>query len=274
MKGNSVNLKLKTPYVLSAVIAALMAVQAIVGRLLESQYRDVAWVKLTWVGNDLVTLLLAVPLLILGVALARRGSARGTVLWLGMLGYCIYNYAFYLLGTALNVFFPLYVLLAVLSVVTMVLALTRVDAAALSASLREKAPVRAIGGYLIFVAVGLATVELGVWAAYAFAGRPTPVEPEAFKLVAALDTSIMVPALAFGGVLLWRRSIWGVVVAGIAGVQASLYLLVLALNSTNAIRLGTIASPGELPIWGPLFVGTTVATTAFMWSLRPNRSSK
>jgi hypothetical protein len=35
-----------------------------------------------------------------------------------------------------------------------------------------------------------------MWAAYAFAGRPTPIEPEAFKVVAALDLCLMGPALA------------------------------------------------------------------------------
>ena len=76
-----------------------------------------------------------------------------------------------------------------------------------------------IGGYFVFVGVSLAGVWLGMWAAYVFAGRPTPIAPEAFKLVAALDTVLMVPALAVGGVLLWRRNAWGYVIAAIAGVQ-------------------------------------------------------
>jgi hypothetical protein len=66
-----------------------------------------------------------------------------------------------------------------------------------------------------------------VWAAYIFAGRPTPVEPEAFKVVAALDLSLMVPALITGAVWLWRRAAWGYVVASVASIQGALYLLVL-----------------------------------------------
>lgn len=68
---------------------------------------------------------------------------------------------------------------------------------------------RLIGGYLVFVAIGLAIVWLGMWGAYAFAGRPTPIDPEAFKVVAALDLSFMVPTLTVGGVLLWKRRAWG-----------------------------------------------------------------
>ena len=58
-----------------------------------------------------------------------------------------------------------------------------------------------------------------MWAAHVFAGRPTPVDPEAFRLVAALDLSMTLPALVCGGVLLWRRRRRGVVLAAIAGVQ-------------------------------------------------------
>lgn len=257
---------LTSPYALSAVIAALMATQAVLGRLLEGQYRDVAWIRATWFGNDLVTLLLAVPLLVTSLRLARRGSMRGVILWLGVLGYGVYNYAYYMLGAALNAFFPVYVILLVLSAVTLILVVSRVDASHVGV-LRAQAPARAIGGYFVFVAVGLSFVWFGMWAAYAFAGRPTPVEPEAFRLVAALDTSVMVPLLAFGGVLLWRRNAWGGIVAGIAGVQASLYLIVLSVNSGVAISRGLEAAPGQLPVWGVLAVATMIATAALLRGL-------
>jgi hypothetical protein len=258
---------LTAPYVLSAVIAGLMAAQAVLGRLLEGQYRDVTWIRATWFGNDLVTLLLAVPLLVAALVLVRRGSVRALVLWLGVLGYGVYNYAYYMLGAALNAFFPLYVLLLVLSVVTLILVVSRVDASQVAA-LRAQTPVRAIGGYLVFVAVGLSLVWFGMWAAYIFAGRPTPVEPEAFKLVAALDTSIMVSLMAFGGVLLWRRNAWGGMVAGIAGIQGSLYLIVLSVNASVAISRGLVEAPGELPVWGVLAVATMIATAALLRGLK------
>ncbi len=263
MKSN-----MKTPCTLSIWLAALMAAQSLLGRIFEGGYRDVEWIRATWFGNDLVTLLLAVPLLIAALALVRRDSLRGLLLWLGLLGYSIYNYAYYLLGTALNAFFPLYVILFVLSVVTLILTLSRIDAAQVAAGFRAKTPVRMIGGYLVFVAVGLSLVWFGTWAAYIFAGRPTPIETEAFKLVAALDTAIMVPLMAFGGILLWRRNAWGGIVAGIAGIQGSLYLLVLTVNSVVAILRGLVDAPGELPIWGVLFISTAAATVALLGNVK------
>ena len=94
------------------------------------------------------------------------------------------------------------------------------------------------------------------------------METEAFKLATALNTTIMVPALAFGGVLLWRRSAWGYIVAAIAGIQDSLYLLVLSINSAVEILRGRAKAPGQLPVWGTLAVITTAATILLLESVR------
>jgi hypothetical protein len=259
---------MRTPYLLTAVLAALMVVQSGLGLLFQGQYRDAAWIKATWFGNDWVTLVVAVPLMVVAIVLAARRSIQGLLLWLGMLGYAVYDYAYYVFGVALNVFFPLYVAAIVLSVVALILALSQIDIAVVAASFRPKAPVRMIGGYLAFLGIGLGSVWLMMWAAYAFAGRATPVEPEAFKLVAALDLSIMTTVLTFGGVLLWRRHGWGYVVAAIAGIQSSLYLLVLSVNSWVAIHRGLADAPGELPVWGSLGALTSTATVLLLTNVQ------
>ena len=266
--------KMKVPYALSAALAALMVAQSVLGRVFPGQYRDAEWIRATWFGNDWVTLVVGAPLLVASVLLARRGSIRGLLLWLGMLGYGAYNYAYYMLGAALNAFFPLYVVPLVLSVVTLILALSRIDVAEAAASFRPKTPARIVGGYLVFVAAGLTSVWMAMWAAYVFAGRPTPTEPEAFRLVAALDLTIMAPALASGGVLLWRRNAWGYIVAAIAGIQGFLYLLVLSTNSVVLIIRGLAEATGELFQWGPLTVTTTAATALLLASVRGRRERR
>ena len=245
---------------LSELVAALMAVQASLGLALRREYRDVDWIVATWFGNDWVTLVVAVPLLVAGLARSTRGSLRARLIWLGLLGYAVYNYAFYLLGAALNVFFPLYVAAVVLAAVALIRALSATTPGAVAAGFSAGAPVRLIGGCLLFIGCGLAAVWIWTWAAHVFAGHPTPVEPEAFRLVAALDLSLMVPALTSGGALLWQRRPWGYVIAAIAGIQGSLYLLVLSVNAVVLISRGLSAPPGELPIWGTLLVITATAT--------------
>ena len=257
-----------SPRALAALLAAVMTVQSVLGLLFRGQYRDADWIKATWLGNDWVTLLLAVPLLSVGIARDRRESVRGRLLLLGGLGYGAYNYAFYLFGAALNAFFPLYVFAFVLSVAGLIFGLIRTRARDVARRFAIGTPVRAIGGYLVFVACGLATVWIVMWAAYVFAGRPTPVEPEAFKLVAALDLSLMVPSLLSGGILLWRKRPWGYVIAAVAGIQGALYLVVLSANSAIAIARGLVQAPGELPMWGPLALGTTGAAATLLAAAR------
>jgi hypothetical protein len=256
------------PRTLTLTLAALMTAQSLTGVLIPEQYRDVEWIRATWYGNDWLTLMVAVPLLLTSSIGAGRGSSRAFLLWAGAVGYAVYNYAFYLLGAALNVFFPLYVASVVLAAIILILTLGKVDASALTLRARPAAPLPLVGGSFIVIGLGLAVVWIAMWAAHVFAGRPTPIDPEAFRLVAALDLSMMVPALVSGGALLWRRRPWGVVLAAIAGVQGSLYLAVLSINSLIAIERGLATWPGELAIWGPLACVTATVTLLLLASVR------
>jgi len=82
--------------------------------------------------------------------------------------------------------------------------------------------------------------------------------------VAGFDMTLMVPVLGVGGVLLWRRHPWGYVVAPLAGIQAMLYLFVLAVNAGVLAARGLGETPGELPIWGTLFAFTSFATMVLL----------
>lgn len=168
-------------------------------------------------------------------------------------------------------FFVLYLIALVLAVSTLILTLARLDVGALAGAFERVASVRLVSLYLMLVGTGLGVAWIVLWAAYAFWGHPTPVEPEAFKLVAALDLGLMVPALMCGGVLSWWRRPWGYVIATIASIQASLYLVVLAVNAAISIQRGLTEAPGELPLWTVLAVMTTAASLLLLMNVRERR---
>ena len=120
--------------------------------------------------------------------------------------------------------------------------LTYLRKVAVAGSFQPTLQPRLVGGYRLLVACGLSLVWLGMWAAYVVGGRPTPVEPEIFKVVAALDLLWLVPPLAAGGALLWKRRPWGFVIASAASVQGAIYLLVLSVNSAIAIHRSLAAA--------------------------------
>lgn len=262
-----------TAYRWSVALALLMAAQSLIGLLFSDQYRDADWIRAAWYANDWVTIALAVPLLVIGVNRAATGSARGVLVWLGAVAYAVYNYAYYLFGAALNASFLLYVAALVVSAVVLIVALSRLAPAEIAGSFSTATPVRVVGGYLVFTGIGLSAAWIAMWGAHIVAGRPTPVPTEAFKLVAALDLTLMVPPLTVGGVLLWRRHPWGYVLAALAGMQAALYLLVLSAGSFMAVRRNLVAPPGEVPIWATLAAITTIANALLIGNIRDDGDS-
>jgi len=252
------------PWVLSAAIALLAVVQALGGLLARDLYRDIAWIKLTWLGNDAVVLLVAVPLLVWGLVAARGGSRRGELVWYSMLGFMAYNYAYYLVGAKLNAWFPLYVLLVVLPVIALIMALAHADVAALAESYGTRTPVRAVGGYLLLTGVGLGVVWIAQWAAAIFGGVTPAVGEDAFHVVATLDLSIIVPLMIAGGLLLVRRRPWGFVIAPAAALLGAVYTLILTVNSVLAMLAGSESAAAEVPVWS---VWTLVGGAAAVWLL-------
>jgi hypothetical protein len=252
---------------LTAVLGVLMIVQAVLGRACSEQYRDVAWIRASWLGNDWVTLLVAVPLLVVGAASANRRRARGIALWLGVTAYAAYNYAFYLFGAALNVFFPLYVALVLIASAILIHTLWATAVDDVGGQFQPFIPAKVVGGYFVLVGVALTVVWITTWAAMVFLGRLIPVDADTFRVIAGLDLIILVPPLVLGGALLWRKSAWGVLVATIAGVQSSLYLLVLSVNAGIAVSGRLVSPPGEIPIWIILMMLTTAATAALFVSI-------
>ncbi|HWI51209.1 MAG TPA: hypothetical protein VNT01_03590, partial [Symbiobacteriaceae bacterium] len=72
---------------LTEIIILLGAVASAGGLFWTGLYRDSAYMVAQAVGQDLVTLGVAVPALIVTVVFVRRGSARATLAWMGLLSY-------------------------------------------------------------------------------------------------------------------------------------------------------------------------------------------
>lgn len=84
---------------LSWGVAGLMVIASAVPLVRPDLYRDNALVASGWLGNDLVTLLIGAPGLVLALLALRTGSARAHLVWMGFLAYAAYNFAFYLFGS-------------------------------------------------------------------------------------------------------------------------------------------------------------------------------
>ena len=257
----------------SGVLSAVMAVTAAAG-LVGGLYRDPDSVVALLRGYDVVALLIAVPLLV--GALLRRTS-RSVLVWAGVLVYAVYNDAFYLFGTELNVLFVLHAAVFALAVTALVLLLASVDVPVVAARWGRRTPVRLVGGVLVALGLSLA----GMWAfamARALGAGTALAEPSQLivgasftHLGAALDLSLLVPGYVLAGVLLWRRAPWGYLLATVllvAGVLHQLaYMTALLFQGAADIPGATAFDPVE-----PVIVAAFAVAAALM--LAPHGSTR
>ena len=165
-------------------------------------------------GVDVVTLLVAVPLLVASVLLYWRGSVKAGVLLTGTLGYFLYNYASMALGAAYNELFLVYIVLFSASLFAFVLAFTSFDLPAVPSHFSPRLPRRAIAAYLFAVGALLTTVWLGDIVGAIRSGRPPQVLASNTTVVTyVLDLGVIAPVAFLAGVLLWRRAPLGYLLA-------------------------------------------------------------
>ena len=114
------------------------------------------------VGQDIVTLIIGLPLLLTGIVLSRKGSLRGRLLLTGALGYFLYTYASMSFLTAFNSLFLVYVALFSLSLFGFILALAGLKPDEVLSHVSDRFPRRTIATYFIVLAAFLALAWLGL----------------------------------------------------------------------------------------------------------------
>jgi hypothetical protein len=164
---------------------------------------------------DAVTLVLAIPLLVLSIVLYRRGSLKGGLLLVGALAYFLYNYGSMAFGAAYNSLFLVYVALFSASLFGLVLTFTSFDLQALPTHFSTGLPRRGMGMFLVVSGVILALVwlVLSIVPALLQGTVPSVVASYTTFITGVVDEGIVAPALIVAGVLLLRRAPTGYLLA-------------------------------------------------------------
>ncbi|SEP03567.1 hypothetical protein SAMN04487948_111100 [Halogranum amylolyticum] len=225
--------RLSRPYIVASTLTLLLTVVAAgVGLFVPEFYRDAEVLLPQLYGQDLLTLVVAVPILVGALYYADQGSLRGYVVWLGVTGYLLYTYASYALLTAFNELYLVYVALFGLTLFTLIGGVVRIDPTDLKEAL-DGHPVR---GYVAFQALVAGLVAL-MWLAEvgpaSLAGTRPPSIAETtlpVPVIQSLDLGVVVPSFALSAALLWKQRAWGYVFTGVLLVKGTtLGLAVLAM---------------------------------------------
>lgn len=194
-------------YVFSLVIAILMAAVSIAGLVYGTSIYPTNALLRSFVPNDVVNLLIGLPIVLGSMELARRGHLIGLICWPGALFYVVYNYLVYVFAMPLNLAFVLHLGLVTLSLYTLVGLLTSIDTKAVQQGLAGKVHERINGG--ILAGLGLVFLLRVIGVMVGALTRQTPMAET--ELAVNITDFLVTPAWIVGGILLWQRRAFGYV---------------------------------------------------------------
>lgn len=219
-------------------------------------------------AQDLVTLGLALPVLLIALLVARRGSRAAALVVTGAVAYLVVQYALYL-GLALyNELFLLWVAILMISFQILVRLLTAEPATAFAVS-TTRGRRRYVGGFLVVNGALIILLWLQVIVPPLVDGTLYPAGLAHFTtmFVQAYDLALFVPPSLLAGVAYWRSRGHGDLLAPVYAVFLALQMVALLAKIAWMSAVGASAGPALVLI--PLLL--LGATAAAVLALAPHR---
>jgi hypothetical protein len=167
-------------------------------------------------GTAIVMLAVSLPALVVAAALARRGSLRARIVWLGIAGHVVYNSVLLLFATPFNRLFLLYTTMLGLALATLVAVAATTDARAIGARVDPRTPARGPATYLAVVVVLNALAWLRDVVPATVNGDQELLDGTGLTTnpIYAQDFAVWLPLAALAAWWLWHRRPWGYVAGG------------------------------------------------------------
>jgi hypothetical protein len=252
----------------TAVIAVLVFGAATAAELLRDVVYTTDQLKLEYVPFDLFTLFVALPVLLVSLWLAARGSLGALLLLPGVLFYLLYSEVAYLVGLDFSVLFPLYVLLAPLVAYTLIYLEVQFSVAMDPTPFKAHVPARLSAGVLIVLTVFSVLYDYGEM----FTALAGGMEAGRKTVVWIADLTTIAPAALLGGLLLWRRDANGYMAA--PGLLLA-YCLLLG-GAIASLVYEAAATPDSPDVFGVVLVSVflLLCLVPLVWYLRGIRNTQ
>jgi hypothetical protein len=200
-----IRFKLRLVYISSLTIAILVASASIAALLDSSTFYPTDEFLRSFVSNDVVNLVIGLPILLVSLWLTWRGKLIGLLLWPGALFFMLYNSLIYVLALPMNIIFLLHLAVVTICVYSLITLVASMDGKAIQQRLSGVVPERLGGavlagmGLLFFLQVINAIIS-------ALISQAQIAETDR-----ALHTAdfLITPAWIIGGVFLWKRKAFG-----------------------------------------------------------------
>jgi len=181
------------------------------------------------IAQDVVTLIIGLPLLLFSLVYARKGSLKARFILAGTLGYFLVTYLFYLVMGMYNVLFLVYAALLGTSFFAFTTTLFSFDLNRLPQVFSKSVPVKTAGGFLILNALLIALLWLEIVVPPLLDGSVIPTETEHYTtlIVQGLDLGLLLPLAVAAGILFIQKKPIGFLAAPVYLVFLSILMIAL-----------------------------------------------
>lgn len=240
-----------------AVLAIFATLSGLLGK--ETYINDTVSVVAQMMGQDLITLVIGVPILLGSLYLIFQNSLRGRLIWMGTVFYFLYTYASMSFLASYNQLFLVYVALFGLSLYTFLGELVSLDINNIKESFAPGKINKITAAFLVIMGLMLALMWIKMILESLFTGNaPVALEIYTTLVIQALDLGVIVPASILTGYLLIKEKAWGYALAAIVLIKVSLLgtaiismILFMAQNGVD-VALGQVLFFSLVTVFGIL----------------------
>lgn len=196
-------------------------------------------------GTDAVTLVVALPLLVIALLLYRRGSLRGGLVLVSALAYMLYNSASVAFGVTYNNLFLVYLAYFSTSLFAFLLAFTAVDVQELSSRIGQNIPRRGIAILMFVSGLALVVAWLGDIVAALVQGRVPDIASYTTEVTYVIDLGIVAPVTVLAGIMMLRRAPIGYLLSITMGIVLAIVGVVVTSQTVFQSMAGIQVSAGQ-----------------------------
>jgi hypothetical protein len=203
-------------------------------------------VAIQGIAQDWITLLVAVPLMLLSLIGFLNDNLRSRFLLTGTVGYFFVTYLFYLNMGMFNSLFLVYAALLALTFFALLNLLLTFDYSGIKYHLPKTVPAKWAGGFLMFNALAIAWMWLAIVVPPLLDGSIYPESLFHFTtlVVQGLDLGLLLPICFVSGYLLYRKTPMGL----ITGTVYIIFLSILMTALTAKIIAMAQSGVGVIPV--------------------------
>ncbi len=264
----------RTLKIITLFIVILAAISCFISVSYNDIYQDGEWINVQWLGQDIITLLIATPLLFLARSL---GLTHQQLTWrivlTGILLYYAYTYTFFVLGARLTFLYLFHLPIFGLSVIGMFISFLDLFNPKHILQSPSGLVKTIIIGYLLVISLMLTFLWMSEIIAHLTIPGHTSDTPtgDPLLLVYSLDLAIIVPLMIIAAVGYWQRKKYGYKLIGVLLVKTSTLGAALMAMSLSLYIQELIPDWFLMILWCIVGIGGTTLALLFFKQLKEKR---